>query len=97
MLITYAKLKFIKYMVEYNFCTESKPGKTFNYYSLKLFRLNGQRNLPLGCIAVAHSSIVFARLRHCAPPSDTRFLVPTGVYVPNGISIGSAVFYGSRS
>jgi len=36
-------------------------------------------------------SMVFARWRQSAPPSDTCFLWPTRVYFPNGISIGSAV------
>ena len=35
--------------------------------------------------------MVFARLRHCAPPSDTCLLGPTRVHTPNSISIGSAV------
>ena len=35
---------------------------------------------------------VFARLRQCALTSNTSFLEPTALRVPNGISIGSAVF-----
>jgi len=35
-------------------------------------------------------SIVFARLRQCAPPPNTCFRGPTWVQIPNGISIGSA-------
>jgi len=37
-------------------------------------------------------SIVFSRWRQFAPPSITRFLGPTRLSTPNGISIGSAVF-----
>jgi len=37
------------------------------------------------------SSIVFARWRQCAPPSNTQFLGPMLVCPPNGISIGSAL------
>jgi len=36
--------------------------------------------------------IVFARLRQCPLPSNTYFLVPTRVHIPNCILIGSAVF-----
>jgi len=39
-------------------------------------------------------SIVFARVRQCALPSNTGFLGSTRVRIPNGISIGSAVFAG---
>jgi len=39
-------------------------------------------------------SVVFARLRQCAPPSNTCFLGLIRVHTPNGISIGSAVFAG---
>jgi len=38
------------------------------------------------------ASIVFARWRQCAPPSNTCFLGPTQVHTPNDISAGSAVF-----
>jgi len=37
-------------------------------------------------------SLVFARLRQCASPSNACYLAPTRVHTPNGISIGSAVF-----
>ena len=43
------------------------------------------------------SSIVFSRWHQCAPPSNTRFLGPTQVHIPNSISIGSAVFTARRS
>ena len=36
-------------------------------------------------------SVVFARLRQCAPPPNTCFLGPTWVHTLNDISIGSAV------
>jgi len=39
-------------------------------------------------------SMVFTRLRQCAPPSNTCFLGPARVQIPNGISISSAVFGG---
>ena len=39
-----------------------------------------------------NGSMVFARWRLCAPPSNTCFLEPTWVQNPNGISIGTAVF-----
>jgi len=39
------------------------------------------------------ASIVFAKWCQCAPPSNTCFLEPTQVNIPNGISIGSAVFF----
>jgi len=35
---------------------------------------------------------MFVRLHQYALPSNTWLLEPTGVYVPNGISVGSAVF-----
>ena len=38
------------------------------------------------------SSIIFTRLRQRAPPSNTCFLGPTRVHIPNGILIGSAIF-----
>jgi len=38
------------------------------------------------------SSVVFAGLRQCAPSSNTCFLGPTRVHVPNDISICSAIF-----
>jgi len=37
-------------------------------------------------------STVFARLRQSAPPPNACFLGPSVVQIPNGISIGSAVF-----
>jgi len=37
-------------------------------------------------------SMVFARWCQCAPPSNTCFLGPTQVHIPNGISISSATF-----
>jgi len=37
-------------------------------------------------------SIVFARWCQCAPSSNAWFLGPTGVHIPYGILIGSAVF-----
>ena len=37
------------------------------------------------------SSVIFARLRQCAPPTNTCFLGPTWVHTLNDISIGSAV------
>jgi len=37
-------------------------------------------------------SMVFARWCQCAPPSNTCFLGPTQVHIPNGISINSATF-----
>jgi len=40
------------------------------------------------------SSIVFTRWCQCAPPSNTCFLEPTQVHIPNGISVGSATFAG---
>jgi len=39
-------------------------------------------------------SFVFARWRQCAPQSNTCFLGPSRVHIPNSISIGSAVFAG---
>ena len=39
-------------------------------------------------------SIVFTKWRQCAPPSNTCFLEPTQVHIPNGISVGSATFAG---
>ena len=51
-----------------------------------------------GCIAATHGR--FNRIRQVAPmctPSNTWFLGPTRVHNPNDISIGSAVFAGSRS
>jgi len=39
-----------------------------------------------------NGSLVFARLRQCAHPSNACYLAPTRVHTPNGISIGSAVF-----
>jgi len=37
-------------------------------------------------------SIVFVRLRQCSSLSNTCFLGPTRIHIPNGISIGSAIF-----
>ena len=37
-------------------------------------------------------SVVFTRWRHCAPPPSTCFLGPTGVQIPNVITIGLAIF-----
>jgi len=44
-------------------------------------------------VTAAHNrSTVFTRWRPCARPSNTRFLGPTPLTIPNGISIESAVF-----
>ena len=46
-----------------------------------------------GCIAAAHGRL--DHVRQVAPmctPSNTCFLGATGVHIPNGISIGSAIF-----
>jgi len=43
--------------------------------------------------AVAHSrQTVFSKWRQCATPSNTRFLGPTTLLIPNCSSIGSVVF-----
>jgi len=49
-----------------------------------------QSNLIKKTVSSPHTdgSIVFARWRQCAPPSNTCFLRTTRVYTPNGISIG---------
>ena len=38
------------------------------------------------------SSVIFARLRQRAPPFNMCFFASSRVHIPNGISIGSAVF-----
>ena len=38
------------------------------------------------------NSVVFAKLRQCAPKSNTCFLGPTWDHIPNKISISSAIF-----
>jgi len=38
-------------------------------------------------------SVIFARLRLCAPPSNVLSWVPTQVHTSNGISIRSAIFF----
>jgi len=54
-------------------------------------RISSQSNLTLP--PHTEGSIIFARYRQCAPPPNTCFLGPTRVvHIPNGISIGSAVF-----
>jgi len=40
-------------------------------------------------------SVVSARLRQCAPLSETCFLGSTRVHIPDGISMGSAVLHSS--
>jgi len=59
------------------------------------FKTSGQSNLKWNRITAAHGR--FSRIRQVAPmstPSHTCFLVPAGVHIPNGISIGSADFAG---
>ena len=54
---------------------------------------SGQTNLPKGRIATTHRQ--FTRIRQVSPvctPSNTCFLGPSRVHVPNSISIGSAIF-----
>jgi len=56
-------------------------------------KTSGQSNLTTGRIADAHGR--FNGIRQVAPlctPPNTCFLGPTRVQMPNGISIGSAVF-----
>jgi len=45
-------------------------------------------------LSYIYGLVVFARLRQCAPPSNTWFLGPTQVLNPNGISVGSAIIAG---
>jgi len=54
--------------------------------------------LPKGRIVVdTDGSVIFARWRWCGSPSNTCFLGPTRVHIPNGTSIGSAVFVRLRT
>ena len=54
---------------------------------------SGQSNLTKAASpSHMNGSVVFARLRQCAPPSNACFLGPTRVHILNDISIGSAVF-----
>jgi len=39
------------------------------------------------------SSVVFAGMRHCAPPRNTCFLWPNRVQIPNGISYRFSLFF----
>ena len=57
---------------------------------------SGQSNLTKKAVSPPYTdgSVVYARLRQCAPPTNTWFLGPTRVHNPDGISIGSAVFAG---
>ena len=60
---------------------------------MALMITSGQSNLTPGCIAATHGR--FHGVHQVAlvcTPSNTCFLGPTGVQIPNGISIGSAVF-----
>jgi len=57
------------------------------------YKVSGQSNLTTGRIAAAHGQ--FSSIGQVAPmctPPKTRFLGSTGVPIPNGFSIGSAVF-----
>jgi len=58
-------------------------------------KTSGQSNLTISRIAAAHGW--FSGIRQVAPVStlpNTCFIRPTWVHIPNGISIGSAVFTG---
>ena len=55
---------------------------------------SGQSNWTTGSRSPPHmhGSVVIARLRQCAPPSNICFLEPTRLHIQNGISIGSDGF-----
>jgi len=60
--------------------------------------VSGQSNVTKGCIATARGR--FSGIRQMAPvytTPNTCFLRPIQVQIPNGISIGSAVFVQSSS
>ena len=67
--------------------------KLFLIIASQYYKTSGQSNLTRGRIAAAHGR--FSGIRQVALeciPANTWFLGPTGVQIPNGISIGSAVF-----
>jgi len=71
------------------------PKCTLRVYDIIIIT-GSQNNFTKGRIAAAHGR--FSRMRQMAPmctPSNTCFLGPTQVHIPNGISTGSAVLQGS--
>ena len=70
-------------------CVETCPLMTL----MMIVIASGQTNLPKGHIAATYRQ--FTRIRQASPmctPSNTCFLEPSRVHVPNSISIGSAIF-----
>jgi len=62
-------------------------------YFLWRTRVHNPNGISIGWVIFVHGgSIVFARLRQCAPPSNTCFIGPTPLIITNCISNGSDVF-----
>ena len=89
--------RFRRYLIHKQKVTDSAKNRTVRT-SLRAVKItSGQSNLTERRIAAAHGrSVVFARLRQCAPTSNTWFPGPTRLSIPNCISIGSAVLHRSR-